>query len=386
MKIAFNIFYGVFIGLLVIIGVLFVVSIVPVDLGIETKIVQSGSMEPAIPIGALVILKPSDVYQVGDVITFGEESASAVPTTHRIIGIRKEGGAEFYTTKGDANEEDDAREVAAHNVVGKVYVSVPYAGFVLNFARQPLGFALLIALPAVLVILAEFAAIVQEVVALWKNRRAVPKRARHMLHGVWKRKSYAVTYVRLFKTDDVFVPVRIFEAAGSSTGHRSKTLSSTAAVFALVVLTWYGTSGTLSFFRDEELSSGNTFAAGTWTSMAQILEDFSALVTEPQVLDEEISTSTDTVVNEPEAVNEPEEPAPVVEEEETASEVEDRVDRSEEREGRDTREERDDVAIPEIEANAEEEVVTAKGEQPTPQEETTPEPTPEPAVVVESES
>ncbi|MBI2610559.1 signal peptidase I [Candidatus Kaiserbacteria bacterium] len=272
MKIAFNIFYGVFIGLLILLGALFLLSMVPFETGIETKIVQSGSMEPTIPVGALVVIKPKAAYEVGDIITFGEDTDSAVPTTHRILAVREADGAVFYTTKGDANEEGDAREVAQGDVIGKVYVSVPYAGFVLNFARQPLGFALLIVLPAALVILAEFAAIVQEIGALWKRRGAVLKRARRRTRLAQARRPYSVEYVRLFETDDVFIPVRIFEPHRDLAGHRQGTLSSTLAVLSLVVLTWYGTSSTLSYFRDTELSTGNTFAAGTWLTITGFIE------------------------------------------------------------------------------------------------------------------
>lgn len=271
MKTVFNIFYGVFIGLLVLIVALFLISIAPIELGIQTKIVQSGSMEPAIPVGALIIIKPNDAYKIGDVITFGEDSVSAVPTTHRILGVREADGSVFYTTKGDANEEEDTRAVAARAVIGKVYVSVPYAGFVLNFARQPVGFALLIALPAALVILSEFAAILHEIGALWK-RRETPKRARRNMHSARARRPYSVEYVRLFETDDIFMPVRVFESRGAlqSSSHRPATLSSTLAVLSVMVLTWYGTSSTLSYFRDTELSSGNTFAAGTWDLITSV--------------------------------------------------------------------------------------------------------------------
>ncbi|MBI4068284.1 signal peptidase I [Candidatus Kaiserbacteria bacterium] len=272
MHTVFNIFYGVFIGLLVSIGALFLISIAPVELGIETKIVQSGSMEPAIPVGALVVIKPHEAYRVGDVITYGEDTDSAVPTTHRILGVREADGTVFYTTKGDANEEGDAREVARSDVIGKVYVSVPYVGFVLNFARQPLGFALLIALPAALVILSEFAAIVQEVRALWKRRGVAPKHPRRNMRLAQARRPYTVEYVRLFETDDIFMPVRIFESRGAlqSSSHRPATLSSTLAVLSVMVLTWYGTSGTLSYFRDTETSTGNMFTAGTWILNASL--------------------------------------------------------------------------------------------------------------------
>ena len=323
MKTIFNIFYGVFIGLLITVGALFLISIVPFRNGIDTKIVQSGSMEPAIHVGALVFVRPSASYSVGDIITFGEDSASAVPTTHRVEGVRKVGAAEFYTTKGDANEEADQQEVASNEVIGKVFLSVPFAGFVLDFARQPLGFALLIALPAFLVILAELVAIFQEMRFLRKPRRVSKRKSskvqlkartleksqainginiaeqapqeeraslvlsRSKLRGIKpcvaaslgeneSKFSFsvpslaAIEYVRQFAMDDIFVPMHILT---NSTGqerhffarHYIGSLTSTVTVVCVFLISaLQNTGATLSYFKDTEISSGNTFTAGTW--------------------------------------------------------------------------------------------------------------------------
>lgn len=261
MRTFYKIFYGLFIGLLVLTGGLFLTSLIRIETGIETKIVQSGSMEPSIPVGALVFLRQSASYGVGDIVTFSENTSSAVPTTHRILGVRKEGGKEFYNTKGDANEEADPREVARSEIVGKVFLSVPFAGFVLDFARQPLGFMLLIGLPALLVIIAELSAIIYEFAHLRKRRwmpvTAQPRR-RHPLHSI--------EYVRRFATDDIFVPVRIFNARASGISRNyAGVLSSTLAVACIsFIVSLESSGGTLSYFRDTELSTGNTFSAGTW--------------------------------------------------------------------------------------------------------------------------
>ena len=325
MKTIFNIFYGVFIGLLITVGALFLISIVPFRNGIDTKIVQSGSMEPAIHVGALVFVRPSASYSVGDIITFGEDSASAVPTTHRVEGVRKVGAAEFYTTKGDANEEADQQEVANNEVIGKVFLSVPFAGFVLDFARQPLGFALLIALPAFLVILAELVAIFQEMRFLRKPRRVSKRKSskvqlkartleksqaingintaeqapqeeraslvlsRSKLRGIKpcvaaslgeneSKFSFsvpslaAIEYVRQFAMDDIFVPMHILT---NSTGqerhffarHYIGSLTSTVTVVCVFLISsLQNTGATLSYFKDTETSSGNTFTAGEWAN------------------------------------------------------------------------------------------------------------------------
>ena len=170
MKILGKIIYGVVLTLLLAVAGLFVVSLVP-SMGVEIKIVKSGSMEPAISTGSLVVVRPADAYQAGDVITFGKDTRSEIPTTHRIVSVRQEQGSTFYTTKGDANEEADPQEVAAQDVIGKVWFHTPYAGYVLDFARQPLGFALLIGLPAAMIVLDEGINIYQEIRAMRRRKQ-----------------------------------------------------------------------------------------------------------------------------------------------------------------------------------------------------------------------
>ena len=385
MKTIFNIFYGVFIGLLITVGALFLISIVPFRNGIDTKIVQSGSMEPAVHVGALVFVRPSASYSVGDIITFGEDSASAVPTTHRVEGVRKVGTTEFYTTKGDANEEADQQEVAINEVIVKVFLSVPFAGFVLDFARQPLGFALLIAFPAFLVILAELVAIFQEVRFLRKPRKSrVRKSNKVQLKARTLEKSQAIEYVRQFAMDDVFVPMRILT---DSTGqerhffarHYIGSLTSTVTVVCVFLISsLQNTGATLSYFKDTETSSGNTFTAGTWEVGAGfIIEQTSAFgettLVEDSPLDIEESESTEPEDQpiETGVENAPEEIAPV-DEEVPSDEPTETENAGREREPREERV--DEQTREEIRENQETVVTEARASEPI-EETTTPETT-----------
>jgi signal peptidase len=162
MKIISHIFYGLFITLLLLVALLFLVPLLPIENNISMKIVESGSMEPAITTGSLVVVIPTTSYSVGEIITF-ESTSSDVPTTHRIVNISEENGERVFTTKGDANEEADTNVVTENNVIGKVQVAVPYVGFVLDFARQPLGFGFLIVLPALMIIFGEIEKIWREI-------------------------------------------------------------------------------------------------------------------------------------------------------------------------------------------------------------------------------
>ena len=162
--------------LLLLLGVagLFLAPMLPIQNPVEIRIVESGSMEPAIMTGSLVIISPASSYAPGDVITFKSPS-TRVPTTHRIANIEESNGNLVFTTKGDANEEADNTVTSYESIIGKVFVAIPYAGYVLDFARQPIGFALLIGLPAVLIIFGEIEKICVE---LRKKSKAKKEGAR----------------------------------------------------------------------------------------------------------------------------------------------------------------------------------------------------------------
>ncbi len=149
------------VGVIVVLGLFLAPQVFPDGKHIEVKIVKSGSMEPAIKTGGIVTIRPVAEYRVGDVITFTSDGAD-IPTTHRIIGTEFLDGVTQFVTKGDANEERDTELVLPHMIVGKVLFSVPYLGFILDFARQPIGFSLLVGIPAFLIIFDEVDKIVRE--------------------------------------------------------------------------------------------------------------------------------------------------------------------------------------------------------------------------------
>jgi len=161
-----------FVVMLVLVAGLFVVTLLPIPGNIGVKIVKSGSMEPVVRTGGIVVIKPVDTYNVGDVITFGEDTRLAIPTTHRIVSLREVGGEVYYTTKGDANEEADPQETRHVDVLGKMVFTLPYAGFIVSFAKEPLGFVLLIAIPAAMVVLYELIGIWSEISKYLERRRA----------------------------------------------------------------------------------------------------------------------------------------------------------------------------------------------------------------------
>jgi signal peptidase len=150
-------------------GALLIASLVPVA-HIQVKVVKSGSMEPAIKTGGIVIDRPAASYSVGDIITFGADTRTQIPTTHRIVAVSGEGSGQMFTTKGDANDAPDPGSTRLSDIRGKVIFTAPYIGYVLDFARKPLGFALLVGVPAAFIILEEVGKIVRELLRLRRRK------------------------------------------------------------------------------------------------------------------------------------------------------------------------------------------------------------------------
>jgi signal peptidase I len=147
-----NIGFGFFLVIMVALAVLLVASMLPIPGNYKVLSVLSGSMEPAIHTGSVVVMAPAKDYKIGEVITFGAISKMETPVTHRIKDIKIADGKSVYITKGDANNAADSKEISQSEVDGKVLFSIPYLGYVLNFVKQPIGFAMVIIIPAILII------------------------------------------------------------------------------------------------------------------------------------------------------------------------------------------------------------------------------------------
>ena len=159
----FKIIYYIFIAFIAAIALLLIVSVFPITGNYKLMIVQSGSMTPAIKMGSVVLVKPADDYKIGDVITFGPYTRTKAPTSHRIYDIKVVNDEPVYITKGDANNAPDTREISKGEILGKVLFDVPYLGYAVAFAKKPIGFALIIIVPAALIIVDEIKKIFEEI-------------------------------------------------------------------------------------------------------------------------------------------------------------------------------------------------------------------------------
>jgi len=115
--------------------------------------VQSGSMEPNIPTGALIFVQavdPSEIVAgpppVGDTVIYVQPgthvsdyfiftSYDPLPISHRAIDKVEVNGTYYFLTKGDANIYPDQSPsnplswVPEDRIIGKVVYSIPYLGY-----------------------------------------------------------------------------------------------------------------------------------------------------------------------------------------------------------------------------------------------------------------
>lgn len=99
----------------------------PSFLGIKTYVIVSGSMQPELDIGDIVVVKDveENELQKGDIISF-REGQNVV--THRIIEIENKDNQEQFKTKGDNNNSVDNNPVKMDAIEGKVITAIPLIG------------------------------------------------------------------------------------------------------------------------------------------------------------------------------------------------------------------------------------------------------------------
>lgn len=98
----------------------------------DLYIAHGSAMEPAVPVGAAVIVRhvePTDVT-VGQVISFRRPNGMVV--THRVTALAVVESEPAFVTKGDAEQAPAGDPVPASAVIGVAEMVVPFAGTVIN--------------------------------------------------------------------------------------------------------------------------------------------------------------------------------------------------------------------------------------------------------------
>lgn len=97
----------------------------------KALVIATGSMEPKINIGDVVIVEKMEdeeinSLKVNDVIAYQSDDAIIC---HRIVSIVNDGNDNLYETKGDANDDSDQFLVKKSQIVGVVKAKIKYVGY-----------------------------------------------------------------------------------------------------------------------------------------------------------------------------------------------------------------------------------------------------------------
>lgn len=126
-SVVYNFVLSVFITL--VLGVILIYA-----LHLRLDIVLSDSMAPEFYKKDIVIVKPCDDYDVGDIIEY-QRSTGGDPVTHRVIKKTGKGATAVYVTQGDATDNPDP-DIAASMVNGKVIMVVEDGEQVYDFIKE----------------------------------------------------------------------------------------------------------------------------------------------------------------------------------------------------------------------------------------------------------
>ena len=168
---------GLSFGLLALVMLLAtLVVIVPAVSGSTPYTILTSSMEPGLPPGTLVIVKPIDPQdiKIGTVITYQLDSGEPTVVTHRVLEIQGPnlpGADPSFITKGDANSNPDAKPVMTVQVRGAVWYSVPLVGWVNNVVNGDLRAVVIPIVAGLLFLYAGFMLVSSRIEAGRRRRR-----------------------------------------------------------------------------------------------------------------------------------------------------------------------------------------------------------------------
>lgn len=138
----------VFVALMLVFLVV-VSPVLPFDNMPRTYSVITGSMEPTIKTGSLVLTKPVTEIRSDQIIAFTSPNNGKDVILHRVADSSD---LSAIKTKGDNNNGEDAWTISQDDVLGEYVTGVPYFGNVSMYMRTPVGFLVVIGIPALAII------------------------------------------------------------------------------------------------------------------------------------------------------------------------------------------------------------------------------------------
>jgi len=134
----------------------------------EVLVVRSGSMQPAISTGGIVIIDRAAIRPpVRAIASFREPDGSVI--THRIVAME----GPLFVTKGDANDDNDVLQRPASAVYGTVVLSLPFLGYLIHLLQAPAAFLVLLLGTGGFLIADAIRTITRELSRMRRDRRRV---------------------------------------------------------------------------------------------------------------------------------------------------------------------------------------------------------------------
>ena len=106
---------------------------------------MTGSMEPTISTGSLILVKEEKEYKVKDIVTYKNDNEYV---THRIVKIEND----EITTKGDNNNTED-KAFSKDKIIGKMIYELKIYGFILYLIKNPITWVLAISIYVIVMLL-----------------------------------------------------------------------------------------------------------------------------------------------------------------------------------------------------------------------------------------
>ena len=102
--------------------------------GLSSYVVMGGALEPAAPIGSLVLVAPvpANAVRVGDLVTVTLPDRLL---TNRVVAIEQHDSGDVFTLRGDATFSPEPVRIQPSPVVGRPWIAIPTMGYAVTYAE-----------------------------------------------------------------------------------------------------------------------------------------------------------------------------------------------------------------------------------------------------------
>ena len=159
---------------MLVLGIAALAIVIPAVVGGTALTVLTQSMEPKLPPGTLIIIRPTPIndIKIGDVLTYQIKPNEPEVVSHRVISRSVDTmGRTTFITKGDNNDLPDSPAVQAAQIKGTLWYSIPWLGYVNNLVGGQ-GRTLVIPLAAVALFVYAGYMVASSVASSRKKKRA----------------------------------------------------------------------------------------------------------------------------------------------------------------------------------------------------------------------